>query len=328
MSKYSEKYAMLAAAVGLSYDAANDVLYGQKNEYQVMVYMPFSSYPYMLCIYIAARNERGSWLGASDWKTFSKSVKPIARCEQKVNGVIAYMKNQTNAEKLQEGLREALSAFTSFLHQSGFIPCCSSCGKTGEVSGYRMANSYFQLCGECEMGIRNNLSVVAQQQQQRKENIIGGIVGAFFGSLGGVLCTVVLSRLGFVASLSGVVMAIGVLKGYEKLGGRLTKKGVVISFVIMLVMTYFGHQLDWAIELLTTGGGAEAGFNIFECYRMVPLMVFELHREELMSSYIINLIMIYVFLLLGAVPTIRGRVYEQDIKGTMVKIGSAGPFSS
>lgn len=328
MSKYSEKYAMLAAAVGLSYDAANDVLYGQKDDYNVMVYAPNSQYPYMLCIYASARNEYGGGLGAADLKAFAKSVGSIARCEQKNNSIIAYMKNQSNCEKLKGCLGEALSAFTAFLRQRGFTPCCSSCGKGGEVSNYRMMNAYFQLCEECEAGIRNNLAVVAQQEQQKRENIIGGVVGALLGSLGGVLCIVVLGQLGYVASLSGVVMAIGVLKGYEKLGGRLTKKGVIISVIIMLIMIYVGNQLDCAImlyKLLAKGGGAY-GLNIFECYRLVPTMVFEIYREELMGDYIINLIMIYVFLLLGAVPTIRNTVYEQDIKGTMVKIGSAGTF--
>ncbi|MCM1535069.1 MAG: hypothetical protein NC126_03990 [Clostridium sp.] len=328
MSKYSEKYAMLAMAVGLSYDAANDVLYGYKNEYQVMVYAPNSSYPYMLCIYVSARNEYGGALSAADLKTFAKSVKPIARCEQKNNSVIAYMKNQANAEKLKESLGEALGAFTGFLRQKGFVSCCASCGRPGEVSGYRLVNSYFQVCEECETGMRGNLTVLAQQEQQKKENVIGGVVGALLGSLLGVLCIVLLGSFGYVASISGVVMAIGVLKGYEKLGGKLTKKGVVIGFVIMMVMTYFGNQLDWAIKLLTQAGLGDWGFNLFDCYRMVPTMVFDVFREELMSSYVLNLVMIYVFLLLGAVPTIRNRVYEQDIKGTMVKIGSAGPFGN
>lgn len=325
MSKYSEKYAMLAAAVGLSYDAANDVLYGQKDGYEVMVYAPNSQYPYMLCIYISARNEYGGALNAADMKAFSKSVKPIARCEQKINNIVAYMKNQSNSEKLQECLGEALSAFTAFLRQKGFTACCSSCGKSGEVSGYRMVNSYFQLCEECEAGIRNNLTVIAQQEQQKRENIIAGIVGALLGSLGGVLCIVVLGQLGYVASISGVVMAVGVLKGYEKLGGKLTKKGVIISVIVMLLMIYVGNQLDWAIKYYTNGGSA-FGLNIFECYRLVPTLVFKISRREVMSSYIMNLVLLYVFMLFGAVPTIRNRVYEQDIKGTMVKIGSAGTF--
>lgn len=325
MNKYSEKYAMLAAAVGLSYDAANDVLYGQKDGYEVMIYAPNSSYPYMMCIHISARNEYGGALNAADMKAFSKSVKCIARCDQKNNSVFAYIKNQSNAEKLKGCLGEALSAFTAFLRQKGFTTCCSSCGKSGEVSGYRMLNSYFQLCEECEAGIRNNLTIMSQQEQQKRENIIAGIVGALLGSLGGVLCIVVLGQLGYVASISGVVMAIGVLKGYEKLGGKLTKKGVIISVIVMLLMIYVGNQLDWAIKYYTNGG-SDYGLNIFECYRLVPALVFKISREAVRVAYIRNLVLLYVFMLFGAVPTIRNRVYEQDIKGTMVKIGSAGTF--
>lgn len=73
-----------------------------------------------------------------------------------------------------------------------------------------------------------------QQNAQKTENLAGGIAGALIGSLLGVVCIVLLSQLGYVAAISGVLMAVGVLKGYEKLGGKLTKKGIVISMIIMV----------------------------------------------------------------------------------------------
>ena len=68
-----------------------------------------------------------------------------------------------------------------------------------------------------------------EQQKKRQENVVAGLVGAFLGALLGVVCTVVIGQLGYVASLSGLIMAVGALKGYELLGGRLSKKGAVIS---------------------------------------------------------------------------------------------------
>ena len=61
-----------------------------------------------------------------------------------------------------------------------------------------------------------------EQQKKRPENIPAGIVGAFLGTLLGVVCTVVIGQLGYVASVSGLIMAVGALKGYELLGGRLS----------------------------------------------------------------------------------------------------------
>ena len=59
-------------------------------------------------------------------------------------------------------------------------------------------------------------------------------------------------QLGYVAAISGAIMAVCALKGYELLGGKLTKKGVIISVVIMIVMTYVGDRVDWAITVSYT----------------------------------------------------------------------------
>ena len=61
-----------------------------------------------------------------------------------------------------------------------------------------------------------------QAKKTRQENVAAGLVGALLGSLAGVLCTVVIGQMGYVTSISGLVMAVGALKGYELLGGRLS----------------------------------------------------------------------------------------------------------
>lgn len=90
----------------------------------------------------------------------------------------------------------------------GFQPCCSMCGQEAETSGYRAGLSYMHLCESCGSQMRGSLLNAAQNKAAKKENIVGGIVGAIPGSL------------------------VGVLKGYELLGGKLTRKGVVISVIV------------------------------------------------------------------------------------------------
>lgn len=53
-----------------------------------------------------------------------------------------------------------------------------------------------------------------EQRKKRPENVVAGVVGAFLGTLLGVVCTVVIGQLGYVASVSGLIMAVGALKGY------------------------------------------------------------------------------------------------------------------
>ena len=119
-------------------------------------------------------------------------------------------------------------------------------------------------------------------EEKKRENVPAGIVGAFLGSLIGVACAVLIGQLGYVASISGLVMAVCALKGYELLGGSLTKKGALISTLLILA------------DALHDG--------IFEAFQEVPDL---LDRGIIESGpYWGDLIMLYLFTLLGAVPTI------------------------
>lgn len=323
MSKLTDNYAAIAAATGFRYDAECNALYGQRDGFDIVLYAADSRYPYLFTLHTAAKNTNGTMLTRERSKELAKSVGLITLCKQDGSSISVTLK-QAKPDKLQQQLGEVLSAVTAFLRRNGFIPCCNLCGQETEVAAFRSGGTIMHLCPECEVKMQGQLSIDAQKQEQKKENIVGGIVGAFLGSLLGVLCIIVLSRLGYVAALSGAIMAVGVLKGYEMLGGKLTKKGIVISCVIMLVMTYIGDKLDWAIVLLTEGGGADAGFNLFECYRLIPLMISEGVIE--MTSFVADLVLIYLFLLLGAVPAILSKVREKSQAGVMVKIGSAANY--
>lgn len=136
-----------------------------------------------------------------------------------------------------------------------------------------------------------------EMQEKKRENVVAGIVGAFLGSLLGVACTVLVGQLGYVAAISGLVMAVCSLKGYELLGGRLGKTGVIVSSILIVVMTYLAHQLDWAISVASA---LEAG--ILESFRAIPYLR-EAGAIEA-RSYWGGLVMLYLFTLVGAVPTI------------------------
>jgi len=326
MSKVSNNYSELASYLGMSYDSVNDVIYGQKDSFDLILYAADSRYPYMLTVHTSAKTPTGVALAKEDFKELGKSTKALGVGKQDGNNIIVPLMNYPKQEKLKEGVKEGISALLSFLRGRGLTPCCCICGQTEEIAAYKAGGSYYHLCPNCETNMRGNLALTTQKKEQKKENIVGGIVGALLGSLVGVLCIIVLSRLGYVAALSGAVMAIGVLKGYELLGGKLTTKGTVISIIIMLVMTYVGDRLDWAIVLMGEGGGADAGYNLFDCYRLVS---YALQMEMIeMTAYIGNLVLLYVFLLLGAVPTIMSKVKEKKEEGRMVKIGSAAGYGS
>lgn len=64
------------------------------------------------------------------------------------------------------------------------------------------------MCQECYAQLQQNKTLVQAQKKQKSENVIGGIVGALLGSLVGAACIILVSQLGYVAALSGIVMAV------------------------------------------------------------------------------------------------------------------------
>lgn len=307
-----QNYQQLAQQTGLRLDSEGGALYGRYNGYDLIVSAPNASYPYMLAVTASVRSG-GMSLGKEELRQFKREHKPVAALSQNGYVVTMAMKNMSRQERLQEALPEALSAFTAFLRANGFQNCCQTCGQTTETDPCCLAGSYLQLCPSCFTSLQQNQAMDQSQKRSRRENLISGVVGALIGSLLGVASIVILSQLGYVAALSGMIMAVATLKGYELLGGKLTRKGVVISVAIMLVMTYVGDRLDWAILI-----DQELGVGILTSFRIVPYLLEEGAIES--TSYWANLVLIYVFLLLGAIPTVYHTIKNRKMAGRLYRL--------
>lgn len=143
------------------------------------------------------------------------------------------------------------------------------------------------------------------EREKPRDNVIAGTVGAFLGSLIGVACIVIFSKLGYVSAVSGVVMAVCAIKGYALLGGKLTKRGAVISGLLIVVMTYFATKLCFALALWE--GAAEEGISFFRIYQRMNLL---LGIGEARRLFIEELVLQYIFTLLGGVPTLISSLRE------------------
>jgi len=143
------------------------------------------------------------------------------------------------------------------------------------------------------------------EQEKPRDNVLAGTAGAFLGSLIGVACIVLVDRLGYVSALCGVVMAVCSIKGYTLLGGRSSKRGAVISGLMILIMTYIANRLCFSFAILELV--SDKGIDFFEVYQKLPLL---LEDREIRETYLRSLVMLYLFTILGGLPTITGAVKE------------------
>lgn len=308
-----QNYEQLAQQTGLKFDVQSGVLYGQRSDYGVIVYAADSRYPYFLTVAVSAKRSGGA-ISKQESKIFVKEHKPVRGLNQTGYLITMTIDNTVKITKLAEKLNEGLNALVSFLRTNGFQNCCQTCGSTEETDSCVSGTAYMHLCGSCFTTMQQNRSINSSNEKMKNENIVGGLVGALIGSLLGMLCIIIISQLGYVAAISGVVMAVCTMKGYELLAGRLSNKGIIISVILMILMTYVGNQLDWAVLIIR-----EMEFDFSTAYRSVPVFL----ESGIIESGIYwgNLALVYIFVLVGAVPTVYNTLKNRRKEDVFCRLG-------
>ena len=129
------------------------------------------------------------------------------------------------------------------------------------------------------------------ERETPRDNVIAGTVGAFLGSLIGVACIVILSKLGYVSAVSGLVMAVCAIKGYALLGGKLTKRGAVISGLFILVMTYVATKLCFALAVMEV---ATEEVSFFLIYQSIGLFLEDSELRRIFLGELVAAIPLYL----------------------------------
>ena len=289
---------------GLRQDPRSGCLYGVRGGYHVAVGTEALRNNRMSLIFSVTRGGAGPSL--DDLKQAIKGVKTLKKAEVAGYQVVftAYCAGMT-WKKMMERAGEALDAAIAILRERGFQDCCQNCGSVTTTVTCMAGGSAVHLCQDCFGGQSMAAGQRLQQEQRKPENLVGGIVGALLGSLVGVLAIVLLDQLGYVAAISGLVMGVCTLKGYELLGGKLSKTSLVICALVMVLMVYVGNRLCWTIAVMQA---FEADFG--DSFRAVPALI-EAGAIET-RAYYGTLVLVYLFTALGAVPTMRNTMRKKE----------------
>ena len=110
--------------------------------------------------------------------------------------------------------------------------------------------------------------------QPVRENILLGIIGAVLGVLLGAALWVFLGRIGFIAGIAGYAIVFCGMKGYELLGGHLSKGGIILciilSFLAILAAEFVSLGITVHSEL-----GEMYSLSMADSFRMVPELLKE-----------------------------------------------------
>ena len=303
----ANKYlADLCAEKGLRQDALSGNLYGVRGGYHVAVGTENLRNKQLSFCFSVTRGGMGPDLG--ELKQAIKAVKPLKNVTvARYQVVFTACCGGVGWKKTMENAGEALDGDIALLRERAYQDCCQGCGSVTATATCMAGGIPAHLCQTC----LDRQSAMAGQQrlqeQQKPENLVGGLVGALLGSLVGVLAIVLLDQLGYVAAISGLVMGVCTLKGYELLGGKLSKKSIIVCVVVMVLMVYVGNRICWTVAVMQA---FDAGFG--ESFRAVPALI-EAEAIET-GAYYVGLVLDYLFTALGAVPTMLSAMKKKEAR--------------
>ena len=313
MSSATQKLSAAAQTTGLSYDLERNILYGAFGAYTFAVLVNASNVRYCSIFFHVTRD--GNPFIPNDGKDIAKESDKLVQFVKPAGAAPAsfLVKLDKDEEGTAQRILDALNFLSTAFSNRGYVNTCENCRQDVATEPCAVGNGLRFLCPDCFESISVSMNDKAHMEAETPENVPAGIVGALGGALVGAIVVVIFGRLGYVTALSGLIAAICSLKGYELLAKKMSVKGAVISCIAMAAMIYVGHRADWAFE-------AAKFFDVdfFTAFRAIPMLIKEEAIE--LSQYLRGLFMVYLFALLGAVPTVINSLKGQKTKYTVQKL--------
>ena len=168
-------------------------------------------------------------------------------------------------------LRDVTNLCASYNVETG----CEFCKSSDQLSLYQINNVPYLLCPGCVQGVNQQaMENKAQFKAQGQGNVLFGIVGAFLGALLGVALWVVIYQLGYISMIGALALVVCAFKGYELMGGHLTKTGIAICCAVSVVMLLFAEHICVAL-MVYEAFHVEESISFFEAFRIVPYILME-----------------------------------------------------
>ncbi len=292
----------VAESLGIVYDKSVGAVHGSVNGISVVMVAPagFAIPQRILYVTVAKDGQCITEEHKSRLQSLHKAVDRVS-CAGKTITVytkdIALGKPRTvkGQAKLEAQFIEQLTALIAEL---GYINACDKCDATENISLCLVDNELSYLCQHHFDLAKQTYYDTKGSVPPPKGSLPAGLLGAFIGCLVGVILIAILGAVGFMASIGGIVLAVGAIKGYELLGKNMSKVGLVLTIIMMIVMVYFAQMLSYSIYL-----AVEFSAPFDQIFLGLHNMVFS--EPEIIASYYGELAMLYLFTLIGAIQPIR-----------------------
>ena len=261
-----EELHAIASELGLQFDEDSRSIYGTQSGYLLFLQETDVKNQFRLCVSVSLNgNPADSEENELVWDEFkSESLPNLSTLSINQYLVSFVVKGAMRKSKTIEKLQTLITDLVAFLETHHFVQVCAYSGKEGPVGLYQLGDSIFLINEESYQLLKSNLQIEVDSYQNQKENVLLGAVGALLGALIGGAVALFIARLGYVAMVAGIVLGICTIKGYEILGRKVSRKGIVISSIWMVITVFLVNQIDLAMEVV-----AKLGVEFAFAFRVV-----------------------------------------------------------
>ncbi len=154
---------------------------------------------------------------------------------------------------------------------------------------------------------------------ERQENVLAGAVGAFLFSLAGGILWYLLYQVGFIAGITGIVGVICAFKGYEIFAKGMSKKGIIISVVMAMIVIIIAWYLCMAGVVYNDFKDAyelgEIDYELTYVESVISAWIC-LTEPELAFYFVRDLLIGLVFCVIGIVPQVKAMAAKTKLAET------------
>ena len=133
---------------------------------------------------------------------------------------------------------EFLHEISLYLHENNYYSSgCNICGNPNGL-GFTFNNGRItKICSNCHNSLSTEMAGL-KQERETSGSVLNGTIGAILGGILGIIPWVLLGLIGFIASISGLIMGFFAQKGYILFGGKRNRIMLLVIALVIIVFTY------------------------------------------------------------------------------------------
>ena len=241
----------IATDLGLQFDSEARVMYGEREGFLLVIEGTETKNVFNIS-FSAKQGSEGDLIedGEILWNELKEQSKAINAISFDGYLTSIVVKGGMTKGKAVETLWTAIQDIVDFLLNHQFVQVNAETGEEGPIGLYQIGDAIFFIDDATFQDYHAEVQDTVQAYEERKENFLLGIVGAVIGVIIGGAVALLVARLGYVSVLAGIALGFCTIKGYEILGKKLTKKGVVVSAILMVLTVFLVNQLDYTLFLM------------------------------------------------------------------------------